>query len=59
MQISEQEEIFKNKFYDQMVLLKEKAAEQEIFIQKIKQSMYYMTKSLNEISAEVDLNKNS
>ena len=57
MQISEQEEIFKNKFYDQMMLLKEKAADQEIFIQQIKQSMYYMTKSLNEISAESDLNK--
>ena len=47
MQISEQEEIFKNKFYDQMMLLKEKAADQEIFIQQIKQSMYYMTKSFN------------
>ncbi len=57
MQISEQEEIFKSKFYDQMMLLKEKAAEQEIFIQQIKQSMYYMTKSFNEMSAEVDLNK--
>jgi|APFre7841882793_1041355.scaffolds.fasta_scaffold376373_1 hypothetical protein len=40
-----------------MMLLKEKAAEQEIFIQQIKQSMYYMTKSFNEMSAEVDLNK--
>jgi hypothetical protein len=33
------------------MLLKEKAAEQETFIQQIKQSMYYMIKSLNEMSA--------
>ena len=40
--------MFQAKFYDQMMLLKEKTGEQERFIAQIKESMWQMTKSFND-----------
>ena len=49
--------MFQAKFYDQMMLLKEKTGEQERFIAQIKESMWQMTKSFNEKSQEVEIKK--
>ena len=57
MKLQQQEKHFKDKLCSQMVLLNEKAKEQEHVIQSIKVNMQQMTKSYHDTSSELDNKK--
>ena len=57
LKLQQQEKHFQDKVYSQMVLLNEKAKEQEHFIQSIKLNMHQMTQSFHEKSDELENKK--
>lgn len=57
LKLQQQDKHFQDKVYSQMVLLNEKAREQEHFIQSIKLDMRQMTQSFHDTSNELENKK--